>query len=155
MSRHAAIAASASLVVMLAAMATARAANPETLVTATSTAFGTYLSDAGGRAVYLFTADGKDMSTCTGACVKAWPPMMSGEAPLAGPGVDASLLGTIPRAGGMQVTYAGRPLYHFVGDGTKASTAGEAITHFGGSWYLVAPNGNEIAKPAASQAGRW
>jgi predicted lipoprotein with Yx(FWY)xxD motif len=140
-----ALTASLSLAVLLAASAAALAA-PEKIVTRDSSSYGTYLTSEDGHAVYLFTADSKDKSACEGACAKAWPPVMTSGAPVAGPGVAASMLGTIPRDGGMQVTYDGMPLYYFIRDKTAGTTAGEGINHFGGSWYLVAPNGKEIQK---------
>lgn len=140
-----ALAASLSLAALLAASAAAFAA-PEKIVTRDSSTYGTYLTSETGHAVYLFTADSKDKSACEGSCAKAWPPVMTSGAPVAGPGVDASMLGTISRDGSMQVTYDGKPLYYFIRDKTAGTTAGEGINHFGGSWYLVAPNGKGIQK---------
>lgn len=135
--------ASLSLIVLLAVAGTA-AAEQEKLVTQKSNSYGTYLSDNDGHAVYMFTADRKNMSKCDGACAQAWPPMMTSAAPLAGSGVNKALLGTMKRNGGMQVTYGGMPLYYFVGDKAPGTTAGEGIDHFGGKWYLVAPVGQKI-----------
>lgn len=135
--------ASLSLIVLLAVAGTA-AAEQEKLVTQKSDSYGTYLSDNDGHAVYMFTADRKNMSKCDGACAQAWPPMMTSAAPLAGSGVNKALLGTMKRNGGMQVTYGGMPLYYFVGDKAPGTTAGEGIDHFGGKWYLVAPVGQKI-----------
>jgi predicted lipoprotein with Yx(FWY)xxD motif len=149
-----AVAAAVSLAALLATAATALA-GAEKVVTQKSTAYGTYLSDDDGHAVYLFTADSKGKTTCEGVCAKAWPPMMTSGAPLAGPGVRAGLLGTIPRDGGMQVTYAGMPLYYFSGDKGAGSVAGQGINHFGGEWYLVAPSGVEIEKMAAKKSATW
>jgi predicted lipoprotein with Yx(FWY)xxD motif len=136
-------AASLSLVVLLAATGAAFA-EQEKLMTQKSSSNGTYLSDDEGHAVYMFTADSKDMSKCTDACAKAWPPMMTSGAPIAESGVNTALLGTIPRDGSMQVTYAGMPLYYFSGDKAAGTTAGQGIDHFGGKWYLVAPAGQKI-----------
>jgi predicted lipoprotein with Yx(FWY)xxD motif len=154
MARKAAIASSLSLVVLLVAAAGALA-DSEKIVTQKSNSYGTYLSDDDGHAVYMFTADSKDMSTCKDACARAWPPMMSSGAPASGAGVNAALLGTIPRDGGMQVTYAGMPLYYFVGDKEAGTTAGQGITHFGGKWYLVAPTGQKIDDDTPKKNGTW
>lgn len=135
--------ASLSLLVLLAVPHTAHA-EQEKLMTQKSSSYGTYLSDNDGHAVYMFTADSKDMSKCDGACAKAWPPMLTSGAPLAGSGVNKALLGTMKRSDGMQVTYGGMPLYYFVGDKAPGTTAGEGIDHFGGKWYLVAPGGKKI-----------
>jgi predicted lipoprotein with Yx(FWY)xxD motif len=138
-----AAAASLSLIVLLAATEAAFA-EQEKLITQKSSSNGTYLSDEDGHAVYMFTADSKGMSKCTDACAKAWPPMMTSGAPIAESGVNTALLGTIPRNGSMQVTYAGMPLYYFSGDKAPGTTAGQGIDHFGGKWYLVAPAGQKI-----------
>ena len=130
-------------------------AGPEEIVTRTGSAYGTYLADDDGHAVYLFTADGKGQSACHDACAKAWPPMMTSGAPIAGSGVNAAMLATTPRGGGTQVTYAGRPLYYFAGDKGPGSTAGQGISHFGGEWYLVGPNGKAIEKQTAKSSGSW
>jgi predicted lipoprotein with Yx(FWY)xxD motif len=126
-----AAAASLSLVVLLAATGAAFA-EQEKLMTQKSGPYGTYLSDDEGHAVYMFTADSKATSKCTDACAKAWPPMMTSGAPIAESGVNTALLGTIPRDGSMQVTYAGMPLYYFSGDRAAGTTAGQGMDHFGG-----------------------
>ncbi len=155
MARKAVIASSLSLVVLL-ATASAAQADQEKLVVQKSSSYGTYISDDDGHAVYMFTADSKDMSACHDACAQAWPPMMSSGAPIAGAGVNASLLGTIPRDGGMQVTYAGMPLYYFVGDKAAGATTGQGIEHFGGKWYLIAPAGQKIDDDdAPKKSGTW
>lgn len=135
--------AASALLLALAPTAFAEA-DSETIATADKAPYGTYLTADEGHALYMFTADHDGASACAGACAKAWPPVMTEGAPVAGPGIQASLLGTIKRDGSMQVTYAGKPLYYFVGDKGAGTTAGEDIKHFGGAWYLVAPSGKEI-----------
>jgi predicted lipoprotein with Yx(FWY)xxD motif len=126
-------------------------AAPATISMAHKAPFGDYLTDGTGRTVYMFTADKKDMSACNGACAGAWPPVLSTGAPVAGKGVTASALGTIKRGAEEQVTYDGMPLYLFVRDTAAGSTAGEGINHFGGSWYLVAPDGKGILPSGKQQ----
>lgn len=107
--------------------------------------FGKYLSDDQGRAIYMFTADTKGKSACYGACAQAWPPVKTDGKPEAESGVNAALLGTVKRQDGtIQATYDGMPLYYFVQDQGPGSTKGEEIKHFGGSWYLVSPEGKKI-----------
>ena len=36
---------------------------------------GSFLTNASGRAVYLWAADSMNKSTCSGACAGAWPPV--------------------------------------------------------------------------------
>jgi predicted lipoprotein with Yx(FWY)xxD motif len=107
---------------------------------------GRYLTDANGRALYLFTKDKKDSSTCTGKCAKAWPAYTEAQATT---GSDASLdkakISTIARPGGMsQVSYNGHPLYLFDGDKTATDINGQDKKSFGGEWYLVGTDGDKI-----------
>lgn len=126
------------------AVGAAAYAESETVATMTKAPYGAYLTADEGHALYMFTADHNGMSACEGACAKAWPPVMTSGKPEAGPGINASLLGTLKRGDSMQVTYDGKPLYYFVGDKGAGTTAGQDIKHFGGSWYLVAPSGKKI-----------
>src|SRR4051812_17668892 len=106
---------------------------------------GTFLTDAKGRALYLWAADKGSTSTCSGGCAQAWPPLTTTAKPLAGAGTKASLLGTTKRSDGtLEVTYAGHPLYYFAGDGQPGQTTGQASKGFGADWFVVAPNGKAI-----------
>jgi predicted lipoprotein with Yx(FWY)xxD motif len=98
-------------------------------VSTKTSSLGTFLVDSKGRALYLWDADHGSTSTLTGACAKARPPLTSTSTPRA---VKASPLGTTKRAdGSREVTYAGRPLYTFVGDKRAGQTAGEGNNGFG------------------------
>jgi predicted lipoprotein with Yx(FWY)xxD motif len=108
---------------------------------------GTYLTGAGGRALYLWVADSKGMSSCSGACAKAWPPLTTKGRPIAGSGVKSSNLGTIKRSdGSTQVTYKNHPLYYFIEDKSKGSIKGQGSDAFGADWWLVSPAGAAITK---------
>ncbi|HLH81707.1 MAG TPA: hypothetical protein VKV38_00425 [Trebonia sp.] len=112
---------------------------------------GTYLTDKAGRAVYLFMADSRDKSTCSGACAAAWPPVTVNGTVTAAGGAMASDLGTITRSGGAkQVTYDGHPLYYFAGDSGPGQTNGQGVNGFGARWWLVAPSGTAITTAAGS-----
>ena len=53
-------------------------------------------------------------SACQGLCAVYWPPLLTSDRPVAGPGVDQHALGFILRPDGThQVTYHGQPLYLF------------------------------------------
>jgi predicted lipoprotein with Yx(FWY)xxD motif len=59
--------------------------------------------------------------------------------------VKASLLGTIRRANGSrQVTYAGRPLYYYVGDKKPRQILCQNVSEFGGLWLVVRPSGKLV-----------
>ncbi len=114
---------------------------------------GTYLTGAGGRALYLWVADSGGMSSCSGACAKGWPPLTTKGKPIAGTGVQAADLGTVKRSdGSTQVTYKNHPLYYFIEDKTKGSFTGQGSDAFGADWWLVSPSGAAIHKgdPGAS-----
>jgi predicted lipoprotein with Yx(FWY)xxD motif len=95
------------------------------------------------------TVSSPAQSSCTGACTKAWPPLLApgpnGPFDAMG-GVIQSELGTITRtdlAGGTayQVTYFGHPLYNFSRDTLGGHAQGENVAAFNGIWRLVSPAG--------------
>src|ERR1700755_1600255 len=63
------------------------------------TSLGSVLVDSEGRTLYLWKADTGSKSTCSGACATAWPPLETTGTPVAGSGVEHSLLGTTKRTG--------------------------------------------------------
>lgn len=105
-------------------------------------------------------------TTCTGpegdlshnVLTDDWPALNTTGAPLAGPGVDPHLLGSVYRKGvGRQVTYAGHPLYLFdppshpfvpAGEGFFQSTLPLPPWH--GLWNLVSPHGGLPAPGVAT-----
>jgi predicted lipoprotein with Yx(FWY)xxD motif len=98
-----------------------------------------------GRALYLFTKDGKGPSRCYGACAKAWPPFITRGEPTAGRGVRESLLGTTRRRSGRrQVTYVGQPLYYYVGDREPGQILCQNVLEFGGYWLVVNGRGKAV-----------
>jgi predicted lipoprotein with Yx(FWY)xxD motif len=63
-------------------------------------------------AVTVYSSSNASSSTCASACALRWTPVLTSARPNVGPGVDASKVGTIPRASGLfQVTFNGHPLY--------------------------------------------
>lgn len=106
---------------------------------------GTFLTNASGRAVYLWAADSMNKSMCSGACAGAWPPVTATGKVTAADGAKAADLGTITRSdGSKQVTYLGHPLYYFAGDSGPGQTNGQGSDSFGAKWWLVAPAGTKI-----------
>jgi hypothetical protein len=94
----------------------------------------------------MFAPDEEDISNCNGPCANAWPPLRTIDAPTAGEGSDAGLLGTTMREdGSMQVTYSGMPLYYFAFDSVPGDTNGQNSAEV---WFVVAPDGTAIM-PAA------
>ena len=86
----------------------------------------------------------------TGSCEQFWPPLLSSSKPTAGPGVQASLLGTTKRSNGsLQVTYNKHPLYSYTLDKQAGQTKGEGVSAFGATWYGLSAKGAAIVKSAA------
>jgi len=127
-----------------------------------------------GCSLYLLTADqlhaltGAPYACSDNANVRGkpcdtvlWPALLTDGAPIAGPGVNPGLLGTVTRtdlglpgvASVQQVTYAGWPLYRFFRDETPGETEGanlnDPVTTPAGIWYLLNPRGGV---PATGQA---
>ena len=98
--------------------------------------------DAEGRTLYVFLADEGSESTCYDECEASWPPLTVGGDPVAGEGVDGSLLATTERTdGSTQVTLDGHPLYYFAADETPDDMNGQGV---GDVWYVVSPEGEAI-----------
>ncbi len=128
---------------------------------------GTYLTDAGGRTLYVFAADTAGASTCIGQCATYWPPLTTSGAPTADGKAAAAMLGTTTRTdGSTQVTYAGHPLYYYAQDAAAGDQKGQGSNGSGAKWWIVSPSGESITKivaagsssssPAATRkAGGW
>jgi predicted lipoprotein with Yx(FWY)xxD motif len=120
---------------------------PSATVDLRSTALGQILVDGSGRSLYLFEADKAGMSSCYGDCASVWPPLLTSGAPVAGSGLNQSLLGTTTRKdGSVEIAYNGHPLYYFVSDKQAGDTTGQAITSFGADWFVVSAAGSEVGK---------
>jgi predicted lipoprotein with Yx(FWY)xxD motif len=105
---------------------------------------GMVLVDSKGYTLYDFHKDKGTKSSCNGECAEAWPPLMTEGEPTVGNGAMASMLGTTTRDDGtVQVTYAGHPLYTFVGDKKPGEANGNDISAFGAEWYALMGNGEE------------
>ena len=127
----------------------APAANPggSSTVVARNTPLGQILVDGNGKTLYLFEADKSAMSTCYGDCASVWPPLLTGGSPVAGSGINQSLLGTTTRTdGSLEVVYNGHPLYYFVSDKQAGDTTGQGISSFGADWYVISPAGGKVDK---------
>jgi predicted lipoprotein with Yx(FWY)xxD motif len=111
------------------------------------TGVGTILVNARGFTLYAFTRDARNRDVCVKiqGCPGAWPAVTTGGWPIAGRGVHSRLIGTITLKGGVrQVTYAGHPLYTYVGDSGPGQTFYVGVSAFGGSWPAVNAAGSEV-----------
>jgi predicted lipoprotein with Yx(FWY)xxD motif len=145
------------------ATASRAAAGAAVVVTTTTSRFGRVLVTRSGRSLYTFTGDkfpfspkGAPQLACTALnkapnglkCTTAWPPLLATGRLIARGGVRQAGLGTVTRNHVKQVTYFGRPLYRFIGDGAAGQKNGENFPAFDGMWYLDATSG----RPAIGQA---
>jgi predicted lipoprotein with Yx(FWY)xxD motif len=121
---------------------TASSASPSDGGATLSVGSGSFLVDAKGMTLYLYTRDSAGTSVCSGGCANNWPPLTVTGQPSAGAGINASLLGTTTRAdGSTQVTYNGHPLYYYKSDTSAGDENGQGV---GGAWYIVSANGDAM-----------
>jgi predicted lipoprotein with Yx(FWY)xxD motif len=148
---------------------------PATVSTA-STPYGKVLVVGSGAyagcSLYLLTSDqlhaltgvhyacSNDLNAIGAPCdTVLWPALLTKGAPIAGPGVNGALLGTVTRtdlpglSSVQEVTYAGQPLYRFFLDEVPGETEGanlfDPVTSPQGAWYLVDPSGGRPAPGTA------
>ena len=99
--------------------------------------FGAILVTQNGYTLYYDKSDTATTIACTGGCAQIWPPLVlprGVRTAKAGPGVSQSDLGDVRRPDGtLQVTFAGHPLYRYVGDGAAGETKGQGV----GGFYVV------------------
>ena len=135
-----------TLALAAASAAPAPAKGPLPTLTVRTSAYGPILFDGRGHALYAFTRDPRGgRSTCYGACAKAWPPYVVRGVLSVGSGGRRSLVRTVVRRdGSRQVTYAGRPLYYYVGDTRAGQVSCQNVFEFGGLWLVVRPSGKLV-----------
>jgi predicted lipoprotein with Yx(FWY)xxD motif len=141
--RRALAAVALALVVVAAAAARDTAGSSSVAVHASK--YGRILFDGRGFVLYAFSAD-RRRSRCSGACAAAWPPFFVARAPRAAAGARRSLVGVVRRADGrLQATYAGRPLYYYVGDRKPGQILCQGVSEYGGLWQVVRADGHPVA----------
>lgn len=98
------------------------------LLPAASASAGELLTARNGMTLYTFVQDSPGRSACSWYCIRIWPPAGVEDA-------DGSGFGAITReGGGRQLTYAGKPLYYFVGDRKPGDANGAGIDQ---KWQVV------------------
>jgi predicted lipoprotein with Yx(FWY)xxD motif len=120
-----------------------------TVATGNSATLGVFLTDAGGKTLYILTKDGMNQSSCAGNCAQNWPPLTvaAGGSAQAGTGVTGTFA-TFARADGTtQVSHNGMPLYYYAGDTKAGDTNGQGS---GGVWFVATPaGGGPAGSPSA------
>ncbi len=103
-----------------------------------------------GKTLYTLKASS---IACSSACLKVWPALSlpkGTKKAKAGSGVKGAKLGTVKRKGGLlQVTYAGKALYRFVGD-TAAGQVNGSVTDKWGTWTPVVTAAVKSVAPPSS-----
>ena len=121
------------------------AAGKATRLGAAKSSLGRIVVDGSSRTLYLFEKDKNRHSACYGACAQYWPPLLTHGKPIARAGAKQSLVGTTRRRNGStQVTYAGHPLYRYLGDTRPGQTNGAGLQDFGGGWDPISPSGKKV-----------
>jgi predicted lipoprotein with Yx(FWY)xxD motif len=124
---------------------TPAAATKKASIAVGSSSFGKLLFDGRGYALYAFTRDTLRQPTCYTACAKAWPPFIVSARPGAIKGARASLIGVSRRSDGrLQATYAGRPLYYYVGDTKPGIVLCQNVKEYGGLWLVIRGGGSLV-----------
>lgn len=111
------------------------------------TALGNILVNGEGLTVYAFTRDTRNHDRCVtiSGCTGIWPLVTTGGKPRLGAGVRRPLVGTISPAGGeRQVTYAGHPLYTYIGASGPGDTSYVGLSQFGGRWLALSATGHTV-----------
>jgi predicted lipoprotein with Yx(FWY)xxD motif len=141
------IAAAASLPIAAAQAAPDARALPGAKLEIRRTSLGGILANGRGLTLYMFTRDSVRHDKCVtiSGCTGIWPVMTSNGIPALGPGVRRSLVGMIKLpSGGRQVTYAGHPLYTYIGDSGPGDTSYVGQSQFGGRWFALTAAGHAV-----------
>ncbi|MFL5949987.1 MAG: hypothetical protein ACJ74M_00085 [Gaiellaceae bacterium] len=126
---------------LLALVVGVAAAPARPAVTVKASSYGRILFDGRGFVLYAFTRDPRGRSVCDGACARAWPPYVVRRRPV------GKRLGTTRRAdGSLQLTFAGRPLYYYVGDRRPGQILCQNATEFGGVWRVLRASGRLVGR---------
>lgn len=129
-----------------------------TIVPANKTSTGIYITDAAGKALYVFaddtpgTATAKPKSACNSDCSKTWPPFYREMEIIITPSaINKADFTEFDRDDGTsQLAYKGYPLYYYSNDMNPGDTIGNG---FNSVWHLASPAGFKTTgktKPATS-----
>ena len=121
------------LMVEAGSAATSKTAGSAMISTSKTSRLGTFL--VSGKTLYAL-----DKNDCNAKCLVAWPALLLPKGvtkATAGAGVKSSQLGTVKAAGGLQVTYGGKPLYFFFKDKAPGQVNGNKVKDKWGVWSVV------------------
>jgi predicted lipoprotein with Yx(FWY)xxD motif len=128
----------AAVTATAAAATTTTAASTGALVrTADNPTLGKIVVDRAGFTVYTWDKDTTSTSSCTGGCSGTWPPVLVPDGtptPIPAEGVTATLASSPRPDSGNQLTWDGKPLYHYSADTAPGDTKGDGV---GGVWHAA------------------
>lgn len=117
-------------------------------ISVAKTSKGSALVGPNGHALYTYDPDTATVSSCSGQCAAAWPPLVG--TPQPGAGLTAADFDTIKRDdGSMQITYNQHPLYYYVKDESASDVTGDG-DGVGGVWHLATSDGSAGGAPSSS-----
>ena len=119
-----------------------------TIITEHVPKVGTVLATKAGLTLYDYTVDPAGRATCTGACAKAWPPLLlpKGVTHVKAPRGVKGLTAVRVQGGRLQLFFHDHALYRFVSDSKKGEAAGQGVAN---EWFAVLSSG----KSSASEVG--
>jgi predicted lipoprotein with Yx(FWY)xxD motif len=120
---------------------------PNTIGIAKDDTLGSYMVDANGLTLYMYTKDTANESVCTGKCEENWPIYYNSSIQVSAP-MAAGDFETIVRADGTkQTAYKGMPLYYYVKDEKAGDVTGQGV---GKVWYVIDPTIQAAVEEGAS-----
>ena len=111
------------------------AMKPQPVRTIVDKQLGKVLTTANRQAIYVWNKEPKGTIRCTGACAKAWPPVIVKTGVVVPMHVSGIMgeFGTLRRAGGVrQLTFNRRPLYTYAHE-----KPGQVLCNNVDSWFAV------------------
>lgn len=108
-----------------------------------SSLYDAFIQDENGIALYAFTNDKMNGTTCIGICRQDWKPfiVITNYTIALSSGISNNLIGTVNYNNARQITFNNWPLYYCPTD-TKFTTKCQGTRYQGGSFQLVSPDGN-------------
>lgn len=120
----------------------APAAPTDAAVKISQTELGDVLADPDGMTLYAFTNDVDAVSTCSGTCAEAWPPVIVPDDFIVSPGLDSGIFATTERDDGQLQLVAGKfPLYLYAADAKPGDITGQGS---GDVWFAVDTTGRLV-----------
>jgi predicted lipoprotein with Yx(FWY)xxD motif len=129
------------------------AASGPILKSAKAPNLGSIVVNGKGLTLYHVLSEKNGHVACTGNCLYYWFPVTvkSKSQITLGPGLSKAKIGTVKRpGGGLQVTYAGFPLYRYYLDRAPGQAKAQGERDPAGTWYVISTGGKVVTKKAGT-----